>query len=93
MQDRYTFHSDPSHGWIEVPVADLQELGVSLDKISNYSYVSNDTLFLEEDCDAGVFLEAFRAKHKRDPEITFKDTNDQSFVRRLSSVADYRSAA
>ena len=60
----YTFHSDPGHGWLEVPKADVAALGV-LAAISGYSYVSKDgrTLYLEEDCDLTAFADAYVAKH------------------------------
>jgi hypothetical protein len=54
---RYIFHSDPSHGWLQVPVSELKALGIA-GQISPYSYVSGQYAYLEEDCDAGVFLGA-----------------------------------
>lgn len=57
-----TFWSDPGHGWLVVPVRELASLGIS-GAISPYSYVSYDgeTAYLEEDCDAGVYLNSLRA--------------------------------
>ncbi len=56
----FTFHSDPGHGWLEVPRKMLQELGIR-EQISAYSYVKGDRVFLEEDCDASRFIHALRA--------------------------------
>ena len=46
-------------------MATLQELGVDLAKITTCSYrlrkLGRDVVFLEEDCDAGVFLDAAKA--------------------------------
>ena len=53
----YIFHADPGHGWLEVKRFELIRLDI-LDKISPYSYQKGDTVYLEEDCDAGVFLKA-----------------------------------
>lgn len=52
-------HVDPGHGWLEVPAWMAESLGV-LGRVSSYSYVSADrlTLYLEEDCDAGLFVDA-----------------------------------
>lgn len=52
----YTFHQDPGHGWLEVPRAELQALGIA-HRISGYSYESRDgaTVYLEEDCDLSTF--------------------------------------
>ena len=51
-----TFHSDPGHAWLEVPLAELKSLGVA-GEISSYSYINGETAYLEEDCDAGIFID------------------------------------
>lgn len=53
------FHSDPGHGWLEVPEAEVKSLGIN---VSPYSYRKGDMLFLEEDCDASAYIAAQRAK-------------------------------
>jgi len=73
MQSTYTFHSDPGHGWMEVPAADLAPLGLKKTDFSQYSYkrmnppmTSSDSpqemLYLEEDCDAPKFIERCKEK-------------------------------
>jgi hypothetical protein len=57
---KLTFHCDPSHGWLEVPRADAIALGLA-DKISPYSYMGGHSLYLEEDCDASLYLDAAKA--------------------------------
>jgi hypothetical protein len=57
MEKKYTFYSDPGHGWIEVDIPELIRLGIFLD-ISSYSYVNGKKAYLEEDMDAGTFLNA-----------------------------------
>jgi hypothetical protein len=56
MTHRYTLHSDPAHGWLEVTIAELAALGIA-DRISGYSYQSRDglTAYLEEDGDLTRF--------------------------------------
>lgn len=56
-QIRYRFLNDPGHGWLEVPRAELEALGIA-DKISSYSYINQRFAYLEEDCDAPKFLAA-----------------------------------
>lgn len=53
------FYSDPSHGWLRVPTKLVKELGV-FDRVSEYSFVSESGryLYLEEDCDAALVLNA-----------------------------------
>jgi ribosomal protein L21E len=56
----YKFISTPGHGYLEVPLKDIHSLGIA-DKISGCSYLGWDKAYLEEDCDAGVFIEALKA--------------------------------
>jgi hypothetical protein len=53
---KLTFYADPAHGWLQVDRADLDTLGIG-DKISPYSYSKGERVYLEEDCDAGLFIE------------------------------------
>lgn len=48
----YTFYTDPGHGWLRVPLAEAKGLN-----ISSCSYQDKNFAYLEEDCDAGIFLE------------------------------------
>lgn len=52
-----TLHDDPGHAWLEVSRAHIAALGLT-DRITRYSYVQGDTAYLEEDCDALLFLDA-----------------------------------
>jgi hypothetical protein len=54
-------HSDPGHAWLAVKLSEIKMLGIQTD-ISSYSYVKGKTAYLEEDCDAGKFIDAMRAK-------------------------------
>jgi hypothetical protein len=58
----FTFYEDPGHGWLEVDKADLKDLGVT-DKVSGYSYVKGTSVYLEEDSDMWVFMDAFKSKY------------------------------
>ena len=57
---KLTFYTDPGHGWLEVPRADLATLGIAA-KITPYSYAKHGRAYLEEDLDASRYLEAARA--------------------------------
>jgi len=65
----FTFHTDPGHGWLEVPMSLLRDLGIA-DKISSYSYMRGDSAYLEEDCDAGLFVRAFLKRFGSRPDHT-----------------------
>jgi hypothetical protein len=55
MELFYIFHEDGGHGWLQVPLEELQELNID-DQISSYSYVDDDYVYLEEDQDMSIFL-------------------------------------
>jgi hypothetical protein len=61
--NKYRFISDPGHGWLEVPIAEINRLKIS-GKISNYSYKNGEMAYLEEDCDASLFMKAKLAQNE-----------------------------
>jgi hypothetical protein len=79
---RSVFHvySDPGHGWIAVPRTLLAQLGIA-HQISRFSYERGATAFLEEDCDAGVFFEAYKARFGMTPRQRLHSSNKQSRIR------------
>lgn len=82
----FTFHTDPGHGWLEVPAADVRALGV---RVSRYSFRSRDcrTLYLEEDCDAPAFTTAWAAAHGKAPQVVDAIHRDSAPCRALPHVA------
>lgn len=56
----FRFISDPGHGWLEVPITLIEQLGIK-SRISAYSYIKGHMAYLEEDCDAVEFIRAARA--------------------------------
>lgn len=83
---KYVFESDPGHGWLGVPGKDVLELGVK-DSISQYSYYNRktDTFWLEEDCDASVFIDAAK-KAGWSVSWTTKNVDHDSSIRSLPRV-------
>ncbi|WP_281839606.1 hypothetical protein [Cardiobacterium hominis] len=57
----FLYHTDPAHGWLEVPMAELHRLGIAR-SISSCSYRHGDVAYLEEDGDAPLFVETLRAQ-------------------------------
>ena len=53
----YRFFADSGHGWLEVLIDEIETLGLT-DTISGYSYRSGPKVYLEEDCDATLFINA-----------------------------------
>jgi len=62
----YTYHTDPGHGWLEVPYRDVLNAGLSMNDFKDFSYARVDNyvakLYLEEDCHMPLFLNALEAK-------------------------------
>ena len=79
MKTTYHFHEDPGHAWLEVKRAELVRLNL-IGQISGFSYQRGDTVYLEEDCDASLFI---GEKRKRGEKILFTDshTNQSSPIR------------
>ena len=51
------FYYDASHGWLAVKFKAIQELGLA-DKISKHSYIKGATIYLEEDVDMPLYIDA-----------------------------------
>ena len=56
------FISDPGHGWLRVPMKLLEDWNIDI-LISEYSYRTKEFAFLEEDCDAELFLKEARSRN------------------------------
>ena len=81
-QIEYNFYSDPGHGWLAVNYDELVELGIA-DKISSYSYIRGNTVYLEEDCDMSTFMNAMEAKGVQLKLAYINEPNNDSFIRSL----------
>ena len=64
----YLFIETEGHGWLRVPLSELNELDIS-DKITRYSYMDNLYAYLEEDCDLVTFVEAKERRNGHSYEI------------------------
>ena len=82
MTTVYRFIHDPGHGWLEVWLNDLGQLGL-IDKVTAFSHMSDDRqkIYLEEDCDAPLFLEAKGIN----AQVWHDWVNKDSFIRGLDT--------
>ena len=55
------YYQDSGHGWVKAKLSLLQKLGI-LGQISTYSYMRNDNVYLEEDCDLSRLYEALEGQ-------------------------------
>jgi hypothetical protein len=76
---KFTHYVDPGHSWVRVPSKMLDKLSIA-NKISSYSYQRTDYVYLEEDCDFSIFLDAMEARGQK-VVLVPKHTNRQSRIR------------
>ena len=87
---KYTYHIDAGHGWLEVPYRDLLNAGLHMSQVSGFSYAQVTdqyvpTLYLEEDCDMALFLNALQSKGE-EFELVEKHHDGDAFIRNLGRV-------
>lgn len=87
MKSTFTYYNDPGHGWLAVPRSLVIELGIER-QISPYSYQRGETVYLEEDRDAGIFIQRWNeANPGKDINTPARHANRES---RIRNYADYR---
>lgn len=80
MLGTYRYTQDPGHGWVEVPTAELRELGI-VKLITTYSYQRRGMAYLEEDCDAGTWMRAYRGRVGSEPVLREEHVDQDSPIR------------
>ena len=86
---KFNVYQDPGHGWVKVPAFLLHQLGVAND-VSRYSYVHQGHVYLEEDCDAPLVLNAL---HRRGVRYTLNDNFHTNGRSRIRGYDNYRPEA
>lgn len=79
------WYSDPGHAWLRVKKADALALGIT-GKVSQYSYHKGQYAYLEEDCDAGLFIEAAQAAGAVVLTTDHNSPDNDSHVRRMQRI-------
>jgi hypothetical protein len=80
--------SDPGHAWLAVSLDDEVGFPRAIEYVSEYSYIDYSghnfagIVYLEEDCDATTFVEAYGINLEAVQEHSFDDYDH--FVRKLS---------
>lgn len=74
-----TLHEDPGHSWLEVSKKQMEGFGVIP---SSCSYERGNSIFLEEDCDAPLFIGAL-IERKMQFGIRRTVYNNMCFIREL----------
>ena len=81
------FYSDPGHGWLRVPKKILVELGIQ-DKISSFSYMKGQYVYLEEDADLSLFADSV-GDFSKWKELMSESYSESSAIRRFSRYEIY----
>lgn len=87
---KFTFYSDPGHGWLAVSMDLIFALGIERD-ITPFSYRNGETAYLEEDSDMSTFINALRSRdfpfdiNKSTEYKHINDSSDGNFIRRQAS--------
>lgn len=79
----FKFYSDSGHGWLAVKRQLVYDLNLA-DTITRYSHQNGCTAYLEEDCDANVFLRAYELTYGK--EYVIKNVTSK---RNNSPIRDY----
>ena len=83
LRNTFDLVSDASHGWLKVPVSELERLNI-VEDITTFSYVRNDMAYLEQDADMATFLKAREAEGKPVTKIKEHSRNGQSRIRKYA---------
>lgn len=76
---KFTYYTDPGHGWVKVPRKLLFKYNIQ-DKISGFSYQRGDSVYLEEDGDLGHLYDAL-TKQNIKMDLVNSHTNRSSKIR------------
>ncbi|MDD2748707.1 MAG: zincin-like metallopeptidase domain-containing protein [Acidithiobacillus sp.] len=87
---RYTVTSDPGHGWMIVPKKDIEILGIA-HEITPFSYVSprGGKIYLEEDCDAPRFVDAYAQHYGLDRDTLWRKIAVEHNIDRQATCRSY----
>ena len=86
---KFTYFTDPGHGWLKVPLKILKDLEIEKD-ITHYSYQKGDFVYLEEDCDMTSFINKFQEEFGENSiEVRQAHTNRTSKIRSYDSYDSY----
>lgn len=76
---KLTFHADGGHAWLKVSNKNILKSGIK-NEISRCSYMTNTHTYLEEDCDAELYLK-YCELNGIEVELVQKYSNKSSSIR------------
>jgi hypothetical protein len=95
---KHEFYADAGHGWLKVSKARLINMGI-IDKISNYSFMRGDYVYLEEDCDVSTYVKTLMVQANVNTDVNsieankfikeFHKHNNYNHTNRSSKIRNY----
>lgn len=82
----FDFHQDSGHAWLKVSKDLFNKTNASIEHISRFSYEDNNNYYLEEDCDATMYLNNLKDQGIQYSFITIDD-RDYSPIRKLERIS------
>lgn len=83
---RFSCFADPGHAWLRVPLELIAHLGIG-PQVSACSYTRGRWAYLEEDCDAPLFVRAYEARYGS-PAVRSVTTDRRSRIREYASYGE-----
>ena len=81
----FDFHQDGGHAWLKVSKKLFNKTNANIEHISQFSYEDNNNYYLEQDCDATMYLNNLKDQGIKYSVINIDD-GDYSRIRNLPSV-------
>ena len=75
--------TDPGHAWLRVPIGDYAASGI---QASSFSYIDADYVYLEEDADAGLYLDTVQIPEQSFREIHFDSVHMKGNPRNMDRI-------
>ena len=75
--------TDPGHAWLRVPIGDYAAAGITA---SSCSYIDADYVYLEEDADAGLYLDTVQIPEQSFREIHFDSVHMKGNPRNMDRI-------
>lgn len=80
----FDMYNDAGHGWLKVQYHLIEKMGLT-QNITPYSRQHGIDVFLEEDCDAPMFIRKYREMFEREPLIRQHYTDKRSRIRNYNN--------
>lgn len=88
---QFKYYTDNGHGWLAVKFSLIHDFNLQ-DKITRFSYIKGNTVYLEEDLDMSTFLAEFENRHGANYELIVKNVNGRSVIRSYQNYINQNDA-